>query len=113
MSRVVPRRAAWACMAALVATLMAVGLSPARTSASSPSLPSTWAQFTLSYKDGSSDLRLGPDGRWWVPEQFGTGIDRVTLAGIDDPFRWSSLLSSPKIAAGSDGNIWMTSVANT
>ena len=98
---------------ALLALILGAIAAPARAHAAPASpLPPTWVTYPLSYSGFPNDLRLGPDGRWWVPQQGGNVIDRVTMAGVDTPATTGSTFIGPRITAGSDGNMWMTSSPN-
>ena len=78
--------------------------------ATSSSLPASFVTYPLSYPTGNAwDLRLGPDGRWWAPQLFGTAVDQVTIAGTDSSVQLGNFYES-RITAGSDGNLWMTNI---
>ena len=94
----------WAVLAVIVAGVAAPATVQA---ASASSLPASFVTYPLSYAGVANDLRLGPDGGWWVPNQFGTTIDRMTTTGLDSSFQWGSFLIFPRITSGADGNLWM------
>lgn len=99
-------------LAVLTLILAAIAAPTKADAAPAASLPPTWVTYPLSYSGVPNDLRLGADGQWWVPEQGGNAIDRLTMAGIDSPIASSPTFNGPRITAGSDGNMWMTSSPN-
>ena len=93
---------------AMLAVVVGGIASPERTrAATSPPLPGNFVTYPLT-NGGAADLRLGPDGQWWIPPASGSTIDRLTTSGVDSPVQWSTPLNFPQITAGSDGNLWMT-----
>ena len=101
--RAATRRIARIAMLVVIAGAIAMPTKGHATSRSS--LPASFTTYPLNTTP--NDLKLGPDGRWWVPPFYGTTIDRLTTAGVDTPLPFGASMFQPRMTTGADGNIWM------
>ncbi|MBE2317361.1 hypothetical protein DVA67_015370 [Solirubrobacter sp. CPCC 204708] len=59
------------------------------------------------FTTGTNGIALGPDGNFWVSEEFGNSVARMTPAG-QITGRWAVGARPTSIAAGPNGTVWVS-----